>query len=212
MIRDNKYFMLPFFMIAYRGKNIDDAMNFKNKVYHFTGKQYQDYYLSLDIIKGNRPTDLSEASLTKILSQIDPSSNNLLDVGCGRGYFLNRVKALFPDLALYGCDLYHHLKCENYHYNKANIEKLPYPNDHFDIVCCSHTLEHIIDLKQAISELLRITRKKLIIVVPRQRYYYYTLDTHVNFFPYQAGLISLFPKLTPHCELVEGDWILVLEK
>ena len=49
------------------------------------------------------------------------------------------------------------------------------------MVTCHHTIEHIPNLAPAIAELKRISRKQVMIVTPRQRYYYYTLDEHVNF-------------------------------
>jgi len=67
---------------------------------------------------------------------------------------------------------------------KADITELPFSNQSFDVVLCTHALEHIRNPKKALSELIRITRKRLIIVVPRQREYRYTVDFHVNFFPY----------------------------
>ena len=52
----------------------------------------------------------------------------------------------------------------------GDVRQLPFPDKSFDIVTCTHTIEHIINLKQAIDELKRVARKQLIIVTPCQRY------------------------------------------
>jgi ubiquinone/menaquinone biosynthesis C-methylase UbiE len=67
---------------------------------------------------------------------------------------------------------------------QADITALPFGDKSFDVVICTHALEHIRKPRKALLELIRVTRKRLIIVVPRQREYRYTVDLHVNFFPY----------------------------
>ena len=64
----------------------------------------------------------------------------------------------------------------------ANVENLPFDNNSFDTSICLHTLEHVRNLNQAISELKRVTKKRIIIIVPKQRYSRYTEDYHLNFF------------------------------
>ena len=66
----------------------------------------------------------------------------------------------------------------------ADITDLPFADNSFDIVLCTHTLEHIREPKKALDELIRVAKQRLIIVVPRQREYRYTVDFHINFFPY----------------------------
>jgi hypothetical protein len=70
---------------------------------------------------------------------------------------------------------------------------------------CSHTLEHIPDLWRAAAELRRVARR-VVVVVPRQRYYRYTFDYHLHFFPSAAPLVHL---LGGQARLVDGDWFVV---
>lgn len=42
---------------------------------------------------------------------------------------------------------------------KMNIAKIQYPNDSFDIIYCSHVLEHILDDRKAISEFCRVLKR-----------------------------------------------------
>lgn len=54
---------------------------------------------------------------------------------------------------------------EIYDYNgkvkitKADITNIPFENDYFDIIICSHVLEHIHDDRLAMSELFRVLKK-----------------------------------------------------
>jgi SAM-dependent methyltransferase len=47
-----------------------------------------------------------------------------------------------------------------------SITRTAFPSDVFDLVICSHVLEHVKDDKRAIAELFRITRPGGIAVVP----------------------------------------------
>ena len=53
-----------------------------------------------------------------------------------------------------------------------------------------------------------MTRKRLIIVVPKQRPYKYTFDLHLHFFPYASNLLMLLgPGQTAgKCQAMDGDW------
>ncbi len=52
---------------------------------------------------------------------------------------------------------------------RADINRLPFPDNCFDLVICSEVLEHIPDDRKAISELVRILKpgKTMVISVPR---------------------------------------------
>ena len=64
--------------------------------------------------------------------------------------------------------------------NAVNIEEglphLPYADNSFDTVICSDVLENIGPYKQAVGELLRIARKKVIVTVPAYRWLYGKYD------------------------------------
>lgn len=207
IIRDNKYFMYPLYYYAYRGRDINTAMNFKSLVYSFTEEEYSEFYNNLNTISRNRKTDLNEPSIDFIITNLDKSAKNLLDIGCGKGFFLKQLKD--TGLDLFGCDIVDKDSSREYEYTKGNIEKLPFVDKQFDIVTCFHTLEHIINLDKAVAELKRITKKQLIIAVPCQRYFYYTLDEHVNFFPFKEKLTSTVNIKKHSCDKIWGDWVYI---
>ena len=180
-IRDSYWFMYPVFFILFKGRDLKRIMHFKTLVYSLPEQDANALYKEVDVISRNRKTDLVESNIKFVLSCIT-DGQSVLDVGCGKGYLLNRIKQICPRSPLDGLDLENHLEYPGISFTSGTVTSLPYPDNAVDIVICTHTIEHIIPLKKAISELIRVSRMKLILVTPCQRYYYYTLDGHVNFF------------------------------
>jgi ubiquinone/menaquinone biosynthesis C-methylase UbiE len=73
---------------------------------------------------------------------------------------------------------------------QENIERLSFADNEFDTVISSHTLEHVQDAQAAIQELRRVTKSRLIVVLPKQRPYRYTFDLHLRFFPYSHTVVE----------------------
>ena len=211
IIRDNKYFMYPFYVFAYRGRNIKQVMNFKKTVYQFTSNEYDHFYNNLNSISRNRTTDLNESCIDYILHVIgsSPSLSSLIDVGCGNGFLLNLIHEKFPHVKLYGFDIKNKntVDAKNFEYFQGNIDNLPFQAQQFDIVICSHVLEHLINIHQCVSELKKITKQKLLVVTPCQRYFFYTLDEHIHFFEYKEKLTQLFKLKNFECKKIDGDWV-----
>ncbi len=208
VIRDNKYFMYPVFYYWFNGKNIARIMNFKKDVFYMSNEEYTHLYETIETRSKGRPTDMNNASIEYITSHADKSAETMLDVGSGRGYFLN-VMAERTSYKLTGTDIYDNIPGLKANYVKGYVEKLPFPDKSFDIVVCSHTVEHIINLKQAMDELKRVARKQLIIVTPCQKYNFYTLDLHVNFFPTKEMLNREIGMADFECTNIQGDWVYI---
>lgn len=214
IIRDNKYFMYPLMYIWFKGKNIQKIMNFKSSVWTMSHEEFVDFYNQRDSIAKDRPTDLSDASIKYMLDRIPPNANDILDVGCGNGHWLNKVSGRHPNIDLTGCDVFDKPAFDNQQikYIKGDIEKLPFSDNSVDIVTCHHVLEHVIHLDTSISELKRVARKMVIIVVPKQRYFYYTFDEHVRFFHYKELLEFKMGMKSYNCEEVCGDFVYIGKK
>jgi ubiquinone/menaquinone biosynthesis C-methylase UbiE len=209
VIRDNYYFMYPFFYLAYGGKNIKQTMNFKRNVYSFSDQEYANFYSGLNSISRNRLTDLNQKCIFEINNNIETSDHSLLDVGCSSGYLLTQINKNHPEIALHGCDVIEAKVPDFVSFRSYKGKALPYSDNQFDVVTCTHTLEHIIDPYFFIQELKRVAKKKLLIVVPKQRPFFYTLDEHVNFFFYREQLTSLVNIGDSSCINCDGDWFYV---
>jgi SAM-dependent methyltransferase len=143
-----------------------------------------------------------------ILSRLDRSAQSVLDVGCGGGFLLNQVRQHLPHVSLVGLDVTNLPGNQDFvKFVNGLAAAIPFQDKSFDIVVCTHTLEHLFSPGRCIAELIRVARQQIIIVTPRQRYYYYTLDEHVNFFPHRAALVLATPLLEYWCENVDGDWL-----
>ncbi|MBL7718640.1 MAG: class I SAM-dependent methyltransferase [Flavipsychrobacter sp.] len=210
VIRDNKYFMYPAFHFWFRGAYINEIMDFKRNVFYMTDAEYSGMYEKIKVRAKDRPTDMNDACVDFSISNMDKTATTLLDVGCGRGYYLNEI-AQRTQLRLTGCDMMDSIPGLNADYAKGFVEHLPFADNTFDIVTCTHTVEHILDLKQAVNELKRVARKQLIIVTPRQKYNYYTLDLHVNFYPIKELLLRDLGVKDALCENVGGDWVCIID-
>lgn len=87
----------------------------------------------------------------------------ILDVGCGdkaRGDV--NCDLLVPD-SRRGWDL-DASKIRNF--VKADVRALPFKSGSFDLVHCSHLMEHLEDPQLGIQELRRVSRKYVIVIVP----------------------------------------------
>jgi ubiquinone/menaquinone biosynthesis C-methylase UbiE len=87
----------------------------------------------------------------------------------------------------------------------ANLEVLPFSDHSFDTVLCAHTLEHVRRFEDAVAELVRVTRRRLLVNVPCQRYYRYTVDYHLQFFPEPEQLLLRMGLPGATCERINGD-------
>jgi SAM-dependent methyltransferase len=214
IIRDNRWFMVPFYMAAYGTLDVRGIMDFKSRVYDMSEADYARFYAELSSsVSRRRATDLNRASLDWLLHRIPDEVGSLIDVGCGNGYLLRHVRAAHPGVALAGCDVIAPSDLPaGADYRNALLPRLPFADAQFDVVLCTHVLEHVIDLVAATRELLRIAGERLLIVVPRQRYYYFTLDEHVNFFWQHQALTRYFQDHKVEVTLADGDWALSVVK
>jgi SAM-dependent methyltransferase len=212
IIRDNRFFMRPFFWAAY-GRQGSRVMDFKRDVYTFSESDYNAFYAQLaGSISRRRQTDLNAPSLKWIIDNVPDAPLRLLDVGCGNGFLLRAIAAARSEARLTGCDIVSSETIPDVEHHEALLPDLPYEDGEFDVVCCTHVLEHIIDLNAAARELMRITRDRLLVVVPRQRYYYYTLDEHVNFFHRIEPLLYVFRGHQCTVQRMGGDWAVMITK
>ncbi len=100
------------------------------------------------------------------------NSSKILDIGCGKGYLLYEIKKILPDIIIRGFDISKYaiksapkiLKKDLY---IGNIKKkIKFKKNYFDLVIsigCLHNLE-IFDLKNSLSEINRVGKKKFILV------------------------------------------------
>jgi len=108
-----------------------------------------------------------------VVSRIDSRVRSLLDVGCGNGLFLERVRTLRPDIeVLHGVDRSAAaLARVGIPTTQASIDSLPFPDRSFDCVTCMEVVEHLplAVYVAALSGLARVSARQLLITVPREQ-------------------------------------------
>lgn len=213
-IRDSKWFMWPFFALAYQTFSVRRFMEFKRHAYTMTTEEYRSFYTSLGkSISRTRVTDINEKSIQFIAKNIGQhGESTLLDVGSGNGYLLSRLTKNNNWKRVCGVDVSEPLPS-----NKKDIQfyigllpDLPFSDNEFDVVTCTHVIEHVIDVEASIKELIRIAKNKIFLVLPRQRYYFYTLDEHLNFYPEIESLTRLFAGHGIEVSVQDGDWAILV--
>jgi SAM-dependent methyltransferase len=137
------------------------------------------------------------------------SDKRILDVGCGIGTYIKRLRAFSQDV--YGVDV-DPQKVDLARQQLDNIslapaEELPFPDRHFDIVLLHEVLEHVRNDRQAVHEAYRVTQVggRVVIFVPNRLY---PFETHGVYWrgQYRSGnipLINYLPssirdRLCPH--------------
>jgi ubiquinone/menaquinone biosynthesis C-methylase UbiE len=103
----------------------------------------------------------------------------ILEIGCGRGFYVNNLAKFYPKAKIWGVDLNKtylekaKLGAEkNEVLMEADATKLPFENDFFDRIIASEILEHIPNDKKALEEMYRVlkTGGTAIITVPNHDY------------------------------------------
>jgi len=189
ILRDCKYFMYPIMRLAY-GRKAKLLLEFKEKFPFMSDSELADYYRQIINVPINtrRKTDVNKTCLDWIVKSAGSIESTILDVGCGRGYILSEIIKSNPNARCTGVDFtppdIHNENGIHIDIKQADINNLPFADNSFDMVICTHTLEHIREPQKALSELIRVAKRRLVIVLPRQREYLYTVDFHVNFYPY----------------------------
>jgi len=207
-LRDNKGFMSVLLKMVFKDK-AHHFLEFKDKVAFMSKEEIQTVYKSIRSVQCSEGTDLSPRLVEKIFTQTTGTS--VLDVGCGKGVLAHHLSRGF---LVGACDLYieneSKEKYKKVAFKEADIHNLPYADDGFDTVVTTHTLEHVTDFYGAVQELRRVAKKRLIIVVPKERPYQYSFNLHLHFFPYEYSIVYAMGQnstvLKWAIEEIDGCW------
>lgn len=99
---------------------------------------------------------------------------SVIDLGCGEGHLLNFLSPHLQNKYCAAIDFDENevkdaknnlLNCD---VTKASIYNVPYPDRSFDLVICTEVLEHLDSPDVAISEIKRLSKKYVILSVPRE--------------------------------------------
>ena len=110
-----------------------------------------------------------------LLSAIkDLKIESALDVGCGEGFTLNKLSENKIGKRLEGVDFLETAielgkkTHPNLILSQGDIYKLKYQNNSFDLVMATEVLEHLKDPKRGLKELIRVSKKYILLSVPNE--------------------------------------------
>jgi ubiquinone/menaquinone biosynthesis C-methylase UbiE len=122
---------------------------------------------------GELPEMESSKAVARILQGWIQPDHCILDVGCGSGHYLKSLhREINTPFAYVGVDAtshYIHLareawqNAESVRFEVADIYSLPFDDSSFDVVISCNLLLHLPSIKKPISELIRVSRKKVLI-------------------------------------------------
>jgi ubiquinone/menaquinone biosynthesis C-methylase UbiE len=183
-------------------------LDFKRRAFEMTDREIAQAYDRL--AQGGARFRDSDSTPAQIDAIAEAARGSVLEVGCGNGAIAERLRRAHDVVAVdvtlgsaqqtrrrAGCPV-----------TLAALPELPFATRAFDTAVCAHTLEHIPDVWRAAAELRRVARR-VIVVVPCQRYYRYTVDYHLHFFPHAGPLERL---LGGKARPIDGDWFLVADR
>lgn len=154
---ENDY--IPFDEISWANKFFLDALYYKNKLefnlrsdsFKDTTKDGQDgrYKCVYYTIKDAR--DKNSTGLFRVA-----------DIGCGKGFFLNNLLREFPNILFTGVDVSEkvlsYINDPRIEIKQGCLTMIPEDDDYFDVTFACESLEHAIDIENAITEMARVTK------------------------------------------------------
>ena len=187
ILRDQRWFMWPLQWLLF-GAKTRQFMDFKDKAPHLSPKAIREIYQHTAGVHIQRETDLNPDCIVALERAV--RGHTVLDVGCGHGYLAKRLANQFLVTATdFMPDPNIPWKSQKITFVQSDISQLPFQENSFDTVVCTHTLEHVVELRATVANLRKIAKERLIVVVPLQRPYRYTFDLHLHFFPYPHSFL-----------------------
>ena len=173
------------------------SLNFKEDIISQDTDVIKNYYLQPNefVNISKRPTNLTKKSSQKILDFINKNQfKNICDLGGGNFFLKHEIKKSL-NIEVDVAD-FQYIN-DNFDYKEVNLEeKLDFIKDNqYDLTISTHTIEHILNSKQFLQEMRRISKTAILLVFPKQIGYEHTPDAHINFFPYKYEVEKLFGKI-----------------
>ncbi len=137
----------------------------------FYDKEYYDGTGTKSAYQGYKETNLSGVlfPLAELLHRFF-RPRRALDCGCAKGFLVGYLRRL--GVGAYGIDISsyavrHGFREARDHLCQASITDLPFPDDHFDLVFATDTMEHltVAQAEKAIDELARTTSRYLFLII-----------------------------------------------
>jgi len=137
-------------------------------------KVIEDFYEREEMIETLVNSDRSRKAiriLKDIISSLHSKELRFLEIGCGTGEFLERTARLDERLKVWGIDVsklaIDKIKEKGFDGFALDVsqQKLPFPDEFFDVVYSGDVIEHLLDPDFMISEVNRILKEEGFLVL-----------------------------------------------
>lgn len=102
-------------------------------------------------------------------------TGTVLEVGCGEGHLLERLRKAREPQRTVGIDLSWNIVAQaasvygaGAYFHSASAYALPFADDSFDLVVACEVLEHLEEPRRAVDEIARVAARGAIFTVPRE--------------------------------------------
>ncbi|MDD2889464.1 MAG: class I SAM-dependent methyltransferase [bacterium] len=150
---------------------------------------------------------LTHLRLSKEISSLRKDKGKILDIGCGKGWFLAGCRAL--DWETYGTEITSSTSdfaAKELHLDvlSKDISECNFPDSYFDITTCLHSFEHLPQPVETLKEIRRILKKDglLLLTLPNidsfqfkiSKYLWFHLGIPYHYYNYSTKNISTLLK------------------
>ena len=116
--------------------------------------------------------NIRDKEWNEVKKYIEPQSK-LLDLGCGAGYNLIKAReeldcdcfGIDPDPGGHGVGRFDYTKSEDLNIQQGFAENIPFEDNSFDVILCSHVLEHVNSMSKSLQEMNRVLKKEGILII-----------------------------------------------
>lgn len=96
---------------------------------------------------------------------------NVLDFGCGDLSLLRGLKTVYPAYSFIGVDVVDSgMRIPGVTFQLYDGNRLPFPKQSFDATVAYHVLHHCEDPRVNLAEIVRVTRKRILLIEPVVRW------------------------------------------
>lgn len=175
---------------------------FKYRAFRMTEEEFAASNRAVAGLHARRPSDTTQAQAKWVLEHIGRDRGVVLEIGPGHGELTRHLRGRGFNVVTLGL-------FEKSGEVEGSVERIPLPDKCVDVVILCHVIEHARSLTRAFCELARVSRHRVLIVTPKQRFYRWTFDYHLHFFYSVDHLASFVPRGLAHGTELDGDLCLL---
>lgn len=121
------------------------------------------------------------------LQRYFPKAENLLEIGCGTGFVLSGIRKAFPDLTLFGSEIFTAglgfaaERLPGVELFQMDARRIPF-RDEFDVIGAFDVIEHIREDEVVLSQMYQATRKGggILLTVPHHPFLWSQADEYAH--------------------------------